>query len=140
MQELTGIFVLAVFVEATVEYLIASLVKKNGSKNGLRRYIPYVAAVLGVGLCAAYQVDILAMVVGLTPIHPAIGWVVSGLIVGRGSNFLNDIVGLVRGDGGHDPQYRFRKTSLEGAEDDFNSARPYPHVGFFGDSGGANDK
>ena len=106
MQELTGILLLATFVEATVEYFVAALFAKNGS---YRRFIPYVAAVLGIGLCVAYQVDILAMVVGLTPIHPAVGWVVSGLIVSRGSNFLNDLIGLVRGDGGHDPAYRFRK-------------------------------
>lgn len=105
MQELTGILLLSTFVEATVEYFVASLF----DKNGYRRYIPYVAAVLGIALCVAYQVDILVMVVGLTPIHPAIGWVVSGLIVSRGSNFLNDLVSLVRGDGGYKPSYRFGK-------------------------------
>ena len=109
MQELTGSLLLATFVEATVEYFVAALFAKNGSKNGYRRFIPYVAAALGIALCVAYQVDILAMVVGMTPIHPSVGWIVSGLIVSRGSNFLNDLVGLVRGDGGHDPQYRFRK-------------------------------
>lgn len=109
MTELTGIVLLAVFTEATVEYFVAALFNKTSGHNGYRRFIPYVAAVLGIGLCAAYKVDVLAMVVGLTPIHPAVGWVVSGLIVSRGANFLNDIIGLVRGDGGHDPSYRFRK-------------------------------
>jgi len=109
MTELTGIFLLAVFTEATVEYFVASLFDKGGAMAPYRRFIPYIAAVLGIALCVAYKVDILAMVVGLTPIHPAVGWVVSGLIVSRGANFLNDIVGLVRGEGGHEPTYRFRK-------------------------------
>lgn len=103
MQELTGIFLLAVFTEATVEYFVASLVKKNGKNDRFRWLIPYVAAILGIGLCVAYQVDILAMIAaGMTPIHPSVGWVVSGLIVSRGSNFLNDMIGLARGDGGAD--------------------------------------
>lgn len=108
MTELAGIFLLAVFTEATVEYFVAALFDKAGATAPYRRYIPYVAAALGIALCVAYQVDILAMVVGLTPVHPAVGWVVSGLIVGRGSNFLNDLVGLVRGDGGYSPEYRYR--------------------------------
>jgi hypothetical protein len=112
MTELTGIFLLAVFTEATVEYFVASQIPKNGEEKTAkyRRCIPYVAAVLGVALCVVYRVDVLAMLVGMTPIHPAIGWAVSGLIVGRGgSNFLNDLVGLIRGDGGYPPEYRYRK-------------------------------
>jgi len=104
MTELTGIFLLAVFTEATAEYFVAPLL----DKGGYSQYVKYVAAAVGIALCAAYQVDILAMLAGMTAVHPIVGWVVSGLIVGRGSNFLNDLVGLVRGDGGHNPEYRYR--------------------------------
>ena len=104
MQELTGIFLLATLTEGVVEYFVAPLLD-----NGYEKYIKHVAAGIGIVLCAAYKMDLLAMLVGMTPIHPAIGWVISGIIVGRGGNILNDIVGLVRGDGGHDASYRFRK-------------------------------
>lgn len=88
MEVIAGILLLAAFVEGLVEYLFA---KQNGSQPVLK----YVALGLGVVLAIAYNVDILAMAGLVSPI-PLVGNVVSGIIIGRGSNYVNDVVGLLR--------------------------------------------
>ena len=89
MQEAAGIFLLATFVEGTVEYLFA----KEGVIS--QPVLKYIALGMGVVLAIAYNVDLLAGV-GLTSIVPLVGNVVSGVVIGRGSNYVNDIVGLLR--------------------------------------------
>lgn len=90
MQEAAiGIFLLATFVEGTVEYLFA----KEGVVS--QPVLKYIALALGVVLAIAYNVDLLATV-GMTSIVPLVGNVVSGVIIGRGSNYVNDMVGLLR--------------------------------------------
>lgn len=78
------ILIIAAVTESLVEYFIAPLVPDK-----LKVYLPYAAAALGVLLCTAYRVDILAAA-GLVSPWPAIGQIVSGLLIGRGSNFIND--------------------------------------------------
>ena len=132
-MELMGIFFLAVFVEGTVEYFVAPAL----DKRGLSEYVKYVAVAVGIALCIVYQVDILTRLpVNMTPVHPSIGWIISGIIMGRGSNYFNDFIGLARGDGGHDPEHRFRKTSFEDAKDDIGDTSIASYFGV----GNANDK
>lgn len=88
MEIVAGIFLLAFFVEGLVEYLFG---KENGSQPALK----YVALALGVGLAIAYNVDILAMAGLVSPV-PLIGNIVSGIIIGRGSNYVNDFVSKLR--------------------------------------------
>lgn len=83
-----GILLLAFFVEGLIEYLF-------GKDNETQPILKYVALLIGVLLAVAYNVDILAMV-GLHSIVPLIGNVVSGVIIGRGSNYVNDFVGKLR--------------------------------------------
>jgi len=44
---------------------------------------------VGVGLCWAYRADLLALV-GLDARYSLIGYLVTGLLLGRGANFIND--------------------------------------------------
>ena len=88
MEATIGIFALAFFVEGLIEYLFA---KDGASQPALK----YVALGLGVVLAIAYNVDILALV-GMTSVVPLVGNVVSGIIIGRGSNVVNDFVGKLR--------------------------------------------
>lgn len=77
IQAFAAIFVLAVLVEAIVEYLgtpIPSQLK------------PYVAAVLAVAVCIAYRADLPAAL-GLARVD-YVGSVLTGLVIGRGSNYL----------------------------------------------------
>lgn len=89
METVAGIFLLAFFVEGLVEYLFGK--ESGGSQPALK----YVALAMGVGLAIAYNVDILAMV-GMTSFVPLIGNIVSGIIIGRGSNYVNDFVSKLR--------------------------------------------
>ena len=48
-------------------------------------------ALVGIGLAVAYRADALALF-GLVAWAPWIGWVVTGLVIGRGSNYLHDLI------------------------------------------------
>ena len=75
---------LATFVEGLTEYVFSGF-----------RGVKYIALALGVVAAVAYNVDVLA-VFGLTSGFPYVNQVVSGLIIGRGSNYLNDIISKFR--------------------------------------------
>jgi len=94
------IFVLAFLAETMTEYFARPFIRfdslpGNAPSNG-QRIIPawvlrYIAALMGVGLAIAYRADILGLL-GLAAWTPWIGWIVTGLIIGRGSNYLHDLV------------------------------------------------
>lgn len=89
IEALGSIFVLAILVEAIVEYFVVGLV---GEKTYLIRYI---AAAVGVALCLAYNAD-LFRAVGILSTVPFVGSILTGLIVSRGSNYLNDFISKIR--------------------------------------------
>lgn len=100
---LAGVFALAFLCEAIVEYLFADLVTwlcnlvqgKVGIPTSPTKVMKFVAAAVGIALCFGYSIDLMAILgLGLVPMHPAIGIVLSGIVIGRGSNYLNDFLGL----------------------------------------------
>jgi len=84
-----GIIMLATFVEGFVQYLF-------GESEYSRPYLRYIALLLGVGAAIAYKVDIPAMF-GLVTDWGMVNYVISGIVLGRGSNYLNDFIGRLRG-------------------------------------------
>lgn len=88
MENIFGLFVLAVFVEGFIEYFVAK-------QDAKQPWLKYVAAFIGVAVALAYKADLMAML-GLNGISPYIGQVITGIILGRGSNYLNDFVSKVR--------------------------------------------
>ncbi len=73
------VFMLALVVESVIEYLgvpLPSVAK------------PYVAAMFAVLVCVAYDADILA-IMGYRARVPYVGAVLTGLMAGRGSSFVN---------------------------------------------------
>lgn len=86
-----GIVVLATFIEGLITYVFG-----ESSESSTRPWVRYVALVVGIAAAIAYKIDILAMA-GLTAAYPYVGYVVSGLVIGRGSNYVNDFVSLIRG-------------------------------------------
>jgi len=95
-DKLLAVFLLAFVAEAMTEYLFSEPL--NRFQGG--RYcfmLKYIACAIGIGFCVGYRIDILEMVAGLEPTAPWIGWIISGAIIGRGSNFLNDVIDRVRG-------------------------------------------
>jgi len=104
LAPITSILVLATLAEALVEYLFSPIIKARTQNNPEPDTIAnqplagfdwralvlrYTAAGVGVGLCVIYQADLFTAF-GLVPPWPWIGWVITGLLIGRGSNFVHD--------------------------------------------------
>jgi hydrogenase/urease accessory protein HupE len=87
---LTAIMFLAFLTEGMTEYMF-------GKWEQMKASIPYIALAFGIVLAIAYDINIPAMV-GLTAKFSLISNIVSGVIIGRGSNFTNDIISRVRGE------------------------------------------
>jgi hypothetical protein len=87
---IAGILILATLAESLVEYLIAPAADELADEKPWREIaMRYIAALVGVALSSLYQTDLLAML-GLVAPWPWVGWVVTGLLIGRGSNFVHD--------------------------------------------------
>lgn len=79
-----SVLLLATLVEGFTEYLF-------GEVQSAKPYLRYIALALGVGVSLAYGIDILG-ILGLVSPFPLVGQIISGLILGRGSNYVNDIM------------------------------------------------
>lgn len=80
---------LATLIEGLITYLFGEQLPY--SRPALR----YISLALGIIASIAYKVDIPAMV-GLSSGYAFVSYIVSGLILGRGANYLNDIMGLIQ--------------------------------------------
>ena len=86
-MEIIGIMFLAVLLEGTLAFLLG----KSDESTGPREWVKYVSLVGGIALSIAYRVDIPSMV-GLSTAVPLVNFIVSGIVIGRGSNYVNDII------------------------------------------------
>lgn len=100
---IVSILILATIAEAIVEYFVAPVVKplridapEAGNMDAVLGGIDwrslilrYAAAAIAIVLCLVYEADLLALL-GLNAGWSWIGQVVTGILVGRGSNFIND--------------------------------------------------
>lgn len=86
METFTVFFVLAFLSESLTEYFFAQWAGK---------YLKYVSAGVGVFLSVAYRADILSTCLGLDcwfpVVGPFVGMFLTGLLLGRGSNWLHDL-------------------------------------------------
>ena len=99
LAAITGILVLATVVEAIVEHIFAPILDARDPDNmrpdpatvldwkGLA--LRYVSVLLGVALCIIYRVDLL-LYFNLIPPWPWVGSLITGLLIGRGANFVHD--------------------------------------------------
>jgi len=92
----TSLFFLALFIEGTVEYLVAQVL--SDYLPDFKVVVRYIAAVIGIGVAFGFQVNLPALI-GLTG-PDWVGYLVTGIIIGRGSNYLNDLIDRVRQHGG----------------------------------------
>jgi hypothetical protein len=83
---------LAFFTESSVEYFIGQPMAKSAKLQPYQWLLMYVAAVVGVGLSFYYRIDLLAMIPGANVVASPVGFVLSGLGIGRGSNWLHDFI------------------------------------------------
>ena len=96
---LTGILVLSTLSESIVEYLVSPFleflrpdVDEEGNAIGTdwRLFLMrYIAAAVGIILSYVYKADLLALL-GLNAAVPWAGFIFTGFIIGRGSNFVHE--------------------------------------------------
>jgi hypothetical protein len=90
MENLIGILLLATLIEGTITYIFGKT-----SETESRPWLKYVSLAFGVAAAIAYKIDILAAT-GLVSQWVIVGYIVSGLIIGRGANYVNDLVTLIK--------------------------------------------
>lgn len=94
-------FALAFLTESLVEYLFGTLFDKVAKLAPYKWALMYIAAVVGVGLAVYWKIDLIAIIAnGIAALSNVefswdvslVGQVLSGLAIGRGSNFLHDFL------------------------------------------------
>jgi len=94
-------FALAFLVESLVEYLLGTPMEKIPALKPWKWILMYVAMAVGIGLALYWKIDLIAIIAnGVAQLSQfeftwkvsLIGQILSGLIIGRGSNFLHDFL------------------------------------------------
>ncbi|TSC86830.1 MAG: Uncharacterized protein G01um10147_705 [Microgenomates group bacterium Gr01-1014_7] len=85
MSPLAIVFAFATLNESIIEYLV-------GSVKEVRPYLPLIALATAIFLCFTYQINIFSSLLGLDSGNPFLDFLLSGFIISRGSNFVNDFV------------------------------------------------
>lgn len=90
MDGISTIFILAVGVEKLVD-LFKTLVNALPFLPEKLKPLTLELISLGVGLILAYETNINALtLVGVETLDPRVGVVITGLVIGKGSNFAHD--------------------------------------------------
>lgn len=84
------IFAFTALNESIIEYIF-------GSVKQLRAYLPLIALGTAVLLTFTYQINIFSMILGVQSNNPFLDFLLSGFIISRGSNFINDLAQKVLG-------------------------------------------
>lgn len=84
------VFAFSTLNESIIEYLF-------GSVAPLRPYLPLLALGSAILLVFVYQINVLSMLLGIQSNSPFLDFLLSGFIISRGSNFVNDFVRRVLG-------------------------------------------
>jgi hypothetical protein len=79
---------LAFLCESLTEYFFADALVAVGIAG---KHLRYIAAVVGVTLALLYGLDAMHQSLGLSPRLPHVGEVLTGLVLGRGSNYVHDL-------------------------------------------------
>jgi len=79
------VFAFSTLNESIIEYLF-------GSMKPLRPYLPLLALATAIFLAFTYQINIFVAILGVESGSPFLDFLLSGFIISRGSNFLNDFV------------------------------------------------
>ena len=93
-----GILFLAIFCEGSITFFYSEIVKQWGEMTPLeffREYSArYVALILGLLLAFGFSVNIPALL-GLVAVAPWVGIGVTGVVIGRGANYIHDLLSSI---------------------------------------------
>lgn len=96
MAVLAVIFLLAFLVETLTEFLFGDLFDKVPVLTPFKWALKYIAVAVGVAGAWVYQFDIvflLGQYVGAEIAQTAFGVVITGVAIGKGSNYIHQIIG-----------------------------------------------
>ena len=90
-------FLLAFLVESLTEFVFGKPFDKVPALAPHKWLLMYIALLVGVGVCFFYRLDIVALLAQYAgaPTFAAVTWLgmlLTGMAVGRGSNYLHDLV------------------------------------------------
>lgn len=91
LLDLLIVFALTFLVESFVEYVFGTLFDKIPKFAPYKWALMYLAMGAGIGLAFYYTIDLISMLPPGTPVT-TVGIILSGLAIGRGSNFLHQFV------------------------------------------------
>ncbi len=77
------VFAFSALNESIIEYVF-------GNVKALHPYLPLISLLSAVFLTFMYQVDVFALLFGVQSTSPFLDFLLSGFIISRGSNFVND--------------------------------------------------
>ena len=89
MTQFLILFIFAILVEALVSMTLGDAPVPGWVKK-------VASIVLGVGVCIVYKVGLIALL-GVEGGIPIVDWIATGIIISRGSNFLNDLLVRIKG-------------------------------------------
>lgn len=90
-MDFAQLIVVAILVEAVWENIKITYDKKKFNISMIG------SLVLGIIICVVFKIDIFP-IVGLNAIIPFVGSILTGIIVSRGSNFVNDLLKRLKGE------------------------------------------
>lgn len=90
---ITALVFFASLVEGTIEFFVAQFIKGP--------VLRYISLALGVVVAIVYRLDIVAVLnqvldLNILAFSPIVNYAVTGIIIGRGANYLNDLVSLMK--------------------------------------------
>lgn len=102
MFDITSVFwvvvlalVLATLVEGFVEYIFGTLFDKIPALSAHKWALMYISLIAGVAVAFYYGIDLISLIAnnaGGQLSNTPVGILLSGLIIGRGANYINDFV------------------------------------------------
>ena len=87
---LAGAFALAFLIETLVVYLVGEPINHIPKLLPFKWLLMYVSAGVGVGLSLFYKLDLISLI--FQQAATVVGIVITGLAIGRGSNYLHQFV------------------------------------------------
>jgi hypothetical protein len=89
-MKFSTILIMAVLTEAVITYAKTFVVDRK------IKWQMIAAVILSVVVCIAYSLDIPALI-GIEGTVPYVGNIIKGILVSRGSNYIYDLFGLLKG-------------------------------------------
>lgn len=83
LSPLATVFIFTAINEAVVEYIF-------GNVTTLKPYLPLFCLGTGMFLAFAYHINFFSLILGIESSIPFVDTFLSGFVISRGSNFLND--------------------------------------------------